>query len=102
MRERRLSNNLINLGREDKPKILYPISISFSILSEEPQHTSGYPFGSKNSCGIPNLVDASFGLCDSLGGLGFAVYSVSASPVLLGVLGVSTPLASVSGVTGRE
>jgi hypothetical protein len=39
---------------------------------------------------------------NSDGGLGFAVYSVSAKPVFLGVRGDAMPLVSLSGVVGRE
>lgn len=43
-----------------------------------------------------------FGCGDSEGGLGFAVYSVRARPVFLGVRGDEMPLGPWSGVVGRE
>lgn len=43
-----------------------------------------------------------FGCGDSDGGLGLAVYSVSARPVFLRVRGEEMPLVPSSGVVGRE
>lgn len=63
-----------------------------------PRHTSGYPFGSRNASGTTLLLSCD----DSFGGLGFAVYSVSARPVCLGVRGETRPLVISSGVVGRE
>ena len=65
----------------------------------EPLYTSGCPFGSKKAVGITGCRG------DSDGGLGFAVYSVKARPVILGERGEETPFDSewpFAGVTGRE
>jgi hypothetical protein len=94
-------DDFVHTGGENEAKVLRRVRnwCSFLLRLGIISHTSGYPVGSKNASGTPWFV---LGCGESDGGLALAEYSVRARPVFLGVRGVRMPLASASGVTGRE
>jgi hypothetical protein len=90
MCERRLFHNLIHSRGEDKSQVLRVGQTQLVKRGAgKGEDTSGKPLGSKNSFG---MTDCAFDFASSLGGDGLAVYSVKASPLESGVLGVCTPL----------
>lgn len=98
VRERRLVNDLVDARGEDETEILPWVS-ALPDYTVRRVITSGCPLGRRNAFGTMAC------LGESDAGLGFAVYSVNARPVGLGVRGDATPLgplAPLSGVVGRE
>jgi hypothetical protein len=98
MCERCLVDDLVDTRCKDESQVLPLLLGKIMVCQSVLRPTSGYPFGSRNASGITLLLSCD----DSSDGLGFAVYSVSARPVCLGVLGDARPLGVVSGVVGRE
>ena len=61
------------------------------------KQTSGYPFESKQSCGICDKASDLFSCsARSEGGVGFDEYSVIEIPLVLGVEGATDPLGSAA------
>lgn len=99
MRERRLRHDFIHPRGQDETEVLPTTVSARDGTLRSGANTSGCPFGNTNAFGMTAC------LGDSEGGLGFAVNSVKARPVRLGVRGDETPLeplCSISGVVGRE
>lgn len=88
MGEGRFFDDFVDAGGENEAEILRKLAIDRSIGCVD-FRTSGYPLGSMKASGTTPL---SFFCRLSLGGEGFAVYSVRAKLVKLGVLGLLSPL----------